>query len=167
MTDAATSEASATSPGSASRAQRLLGGLRVLLATFWAGSLWTVGYVAAPTFFATLPDRMLAGTVAGNLFRVEAWVSIACGLLLLALYATARGLAHRRTLLWLVAAMLACTLIGYFGIQPYMAALKAAAGPEGVMEGATRARFGMLHGVASVIYLVQSLLAVGLVLRQR
>ncbi len=150
-----------------SRAQRLLGGARALLVTFWAGSLWTVGYVAAPTFFATLPDRMLAGTVAGNLFRVEAWVSIACGVLLLALYASARGLAQRRTLLWLAAAMLVCTLVGYFGIQPYMAALKTAAGPEGVLEGATRARFGMLHGVASVIYLVQSLLAVGLVLKSR
>ncbi len=161
MTDTASNEP---------RPQRLscvLHGLRVLLATFWAGSLWTVGYVAAPTFFATLPDRMLAGTVAGNLFRVEAWVSIACGVLLLVMLGTARQLAHRRTLLWLAAGMLACTLVGYFGIQPYMAALKAAAGTAGVMEGATRARFGMLHGVASVIYLMQSLLAIGLVLRQR
>ena len=141
--------------------------LRLLLTTLWAGSLWTVGYVAAPTFFATLPDRMLAGTVAGNLFRVEAWLSMGCGVLLLALYGIARELPNRRTLLWLAAAMLACTLVGYFGIQPYMAALKAAAGPEGVMEGATRARFGMLHGVASAIYLVQSVLAVALVLKQR
>ena len=146
---------------------RLLGSARLLLATFWAGSLWTVGYVAAPTFFATLPDRVLAGMVAGNLFRVEAWVSLVCGLLLLALLGIARDLQYRRTLLWLVAGMLACTLVGYFGIQPYMAALKAAAGPDGVMEGANRARFGLLHGVASVVYLVQSLLAVGLVLRQR
>ncbi len=141
--------------------------LRLLLATLWAGSLWTVGYVAAPTFFATLPDRMLAGTVAGNLFRVEAWLSMACGVLLLALIAFARELPQRRTLLWLAAAMLVCTLVGYFGIQPWMAELKAAAGPEGVMEGATRARFGMLHGAASVIYLVQSVLAVGLVLKIR
>ncbi len=141
--------------------------LRLLLATLWAGSLWTVGYVAAPTFFATLPDRMLAGTVAGNLFRVEAWLSMACGVLLLALIAITRELPQRRTLLWLAAAMLVCTLVGYFGIQPWMAELKAAAGPEGVMEGATRARFGMLHGVASVIYLVQSVLAVGLVLKIR
>ncbi len=141
--------------------------LRLLLTTLWAGSLWTVGYVAAPTFFATLSDRTLAGTVAGHLFRVEAWLSIACGVLLLGLLGTARELPQRRTLLWLAAAMLACTLVGYFGIQPWMAALKAAAGPDGVMEGATRARFGMLHGVASVIYLVQSVLAVGLVLKQR
>ncbi len=149
------------------RGERLLAGLRRLLVTFWAGSLWTVGYVAAPTFFAMLPDRLLAGQVAGHVFRVEAWVSIACGILLLALLGLARALENRRTLLWLVAAMLACTLVGYFGIQPYMAALKAAAGADGVMEGATRASFGMLHGVASVIYLVQSLLAVALVLKQR
>jgi hypothetical protein len=83
------------------------------------------------------------------------------------MFGMARELPRRRTLLWLAAAMLACTMIGYFGIQPLMAALKAAAGPDGVMEGSTRARFGMLHAVASVIYLVQSLLAVGLVLKQR
>lgn len=146
---------------------RQLAGLRALLVTFWAGSLWTVGYVAAPTFFATLPDRMLAGTVAGSLFRSGAWVSMVCGLLLLVLYGAARELPNRRTLIWLAAAMLACTLVGYFGIQPYMAALKAAAGTEGVMAEATRARFGLLHGVASLIYLVQSVLAIGLVLKQK
>ncbi|MCE2832533.1 MAG: DUF4149 domain-containing protein, partial [Oxalobacteraceae bacterium] len=52
---------------------RILPGVRVLLVTFWVGSLWTVGYLAAPTLFATLPDRALAGSIAGSLFRVEAW----------------------------------------------------------------------------------------------
>jgi hypothetical protein len=35
------------------------------------------------------------------------------------------------------------------------------------MDEATRARFGLLHGVASLIYLLQSLLAVALVLKAR
>ncbi len=142
--------------------------LRLLLVTVWAGSLWTVGYLAAPTLFATLPDRVLAGTAAGSLFRVEAWLSIACGLLLLCLYAVARELEQRRTLMRLTAAMLACTLLGYFGLQPFMAEIReAAAANGGVMDAAMRSRFGMLHGVASVIYLLQSLLAVALVLKQR
>lgn len=140
---------------------------RAILVTLWAGSLWTVGYVVAPTLFITLPDRALAGMIAGQVFRVEAWLSLACGLGLLVLFAAAHGLAHKRLMLWLVTAMLLCTLVGYFGLQPAMAALKAELAPGTVLEGAARARFGMLHGVASLIYLIQSVLAVMLVWRSR
>lgn len=147
---------------------RFLPGLRTLLVTLWAGSLWAIGYLAAPTLFATLADRTLAGTVAGSLFRVEAWLSVVCGLLLLGLFYADRGFAKRRTCLLLVVGMLVCLAVGYFGLQPFMAELKASAVANGgVMDDAARARFGMLHGVASVIYLLQSLLAVGLVLRSR
>ena len=62
----------------------MLSRLRILVATLWAGSLWTIGFVVAPTLFATLSDRVLAGNIAGSLFRVEAWLSIACAVLLLA-----------------------------------------------------------------------------------
>lgn len=147
---------------------RFLPALLTLLVTLWAGSLWTVGYLAAPTLFATLPDRMLAGTIAGSLFRVEAWLSVGCGLLLLALFAAGQGGERRRSCLWLVMAMLVCVLVGYFGLQPFMAELKATAVANGgVMDEAARARFGMLHGVASVIYLLQSGLALVLVIRHR
>ncbi len=147
---------------------RFLPTVRTLLVTLWAGSLWTVGYLVAPTLFATLPDRMLAGAIAGSLFRVEAWLSLGCGLLLLGLFALGQGFARRRSCLWLVVAMLVCVAVGYFGLQPYMAALKATAVDHGgVMDEAARARFGMLHGVASVIYLLQSVLALALVIRHR
>jgi hypothetical protein len=72
----------------------------------------------------------------------------------------------RRNLLLVVLVMLLCTLISHFGLQPMMAALRAAAGPGGVMEGAARNEFGMLHGISSSIYLVQSLLAAWLVVKQ-
>lgn len=150
------------------RTGRLLSGLRLLLVTLWAGSLWAIGYLAAPTLFVTLPDRMLAGAIAGSLFRAEAWLALACGLLLLVLFYLDRAFAQRRACLLLVVAMLACLSVGYFGLQPLMAALKeAAAANGGVMDDAARSRFGMLHGVASVIYLAQSLLAAGLVLKAR
>jgi hypothetical protein len=58
-------------------------------------------------------------------------------------------------------------MVGYFGLQPWMAALRETAGPSGVMEGATRTQFGILHGVASLIYLFQSVLALVLVLKVR
>lgn len=140
--------------------------LRVLLVTLWAGSLWTVGYLVAPTLFAALPDRALAGTIAGILFRAQAWLSLACGLLLLLLVWLDKALATKRSIYLFIVAMLACVLVGYFGLQPLMAEIRAAAANKGgVMDEALRSRFGMLHGIASVIYLMQSALAVALVLK--
>lgn len=141
---------------------------RLLLTVIWAGSLWTVGYLVAPTLFATLADRVLAGTVAASMFNAEAWLSLACGMLLLALLWPAKDVPapSRRRQLLIVAGMLACTLVVHFGIQPMMAELRAAAGPGGVMESAAKGRFGMLHGASSGIYLVQSLLAGWLLFKQ-
>lgn len=138
--------------------------MRCLIAALWAGSLWTVGYLVAPTLFATLSDRVLAGTVAASMFRSQAWLSIACAMLLLVLLRF--GVPDRRRTL-LALAMLLCTLVVHFGLQPMMGALREAAGPGGVLESAAKSRFGMLHGISSVIYLVQSVLAGVLVWKMR
>ena len=146
----------------------LLARARLLVATLWAGSLWTVGYLAAPTLFATLSDRVLAGTIAASLFRIEAMLSLACGAALLLLLWLGKdfSVARQRTLLLIIVAMLACTVASHFGLQPLMAELRAAAGPAGVMESAAKGRFGMLHGISSSIFLVQSLLAGWLIIKQ-
>ena len=146
----------------------LLARARLLVATLWAGSLWTVGYLAAPTLFATLSDRVLAGTIAASLFRVEAMLSLACGAALLLLLWLGKdfSVARQRTLLLIIVAMVACTVASHFGLQPLMAELRAAAGPAGVMESAAKSRFGMLHGISSGIFLVQSLLAGWLIIKQ-
>ena len=147
----------------------LLTRARLLLATLWAGSLWTVGYLVAPTLFGTLDDRVLAGTVAASMFRSEAWLSIACALALLALLrwgSPGLELKRRRSLALVALAILFCTLISHFGLQPQMAALREAAGPAGVMASDAKTQFGILHGVASVIYLLQSVLAGVLIARQ-
>jgi hypothetical protein len=157
----------------------LLARTRLLVATLWAGSLWAVGYLAAPTLFATLSDRVLAGTIAASLFTNQAWLSIGCALVMLVLlWATqvstggifagpAANMAAkaRRNLLIIVVVMLLCTLVSHFGLQPMMAQLRAAA-PGGVMDGAAKNEFGILHGISSAIYLVQSLLAAWLVVKQ-
>jgi hypothetical protein len=86
----------------------------------------------------------------------------------LLLFLADRDFAKRRDCVVLVVLMLVCLSVGYFGLQPFMAALReAAVANGGVMTEAARARFGVLHGVASVIYLLQSGLGVLLVLRQR
>ncbi len=129
---------------------------RLLVVTLWAGSLWTVGYLVAPTLFGTLADRALAGAIAGSMFRVEAWLSLGCAAALLVLLAAAKDVTgqRRKILLGIVVAMVVCTLVSHFALQPVMAAMK---------EAGDKSTFGMLHGVSMVIYLVQSLLAVVLV----
>lgn len=143
-----------------------------MIASLWVGSLWTVGYLVAPTLFATLADRALAGTIAGNVFRIEAWLSLACAVSLLLLLgrkpATLPGAGWfaRCSPSRLVIGMALCTLIGYFGLQPFMAAIReAAAGRE--MTGDARLYFGLLHGAASLVYLLQSSLGVLLILKLR
>lgn len=141
--------------------------VRVLTATLWAGSLWTVGYLVAPLLFATLADRTTAGNIAGSVFHVEAWLSVFCAVVLILIERSAannkNAHGHRR-LLWLVLGMLGCTVVGYFGLHPFMAALR---GAGATMDADASARFGILHGVSSVLYLIQSLLAVALVLKTR
>ena len=140
---------------------------RLLLITAWVGSLWTVGYVVAPTLFLTLADRVLAGTIAGKLFRVEAWISVVLGLALLLLLRPGQlRNAKQGVMFKLVAGMIACTLIGYFALQPSMAGLREGAS-GGMLQGDARTRFALLHGIASALYLIQSLLGIMLVLKNR
>ncbi len=133
-----------------------IAGLRLLVVTLWAGSLWTIGYMVAPTLFATLHDRVLAGVIAGSMFTTGAWVSMACGALTIALLAVSKDVTdeRRKTLYIIAGAMLLCLLLSHFGLRPMMAELK---------EAGDKAKFGMLHGVSMVLYLIQAVLAVFLV----
>ncbi|GGI54456.1 DUF4149 domain-containing protein [Oxalicibacterium solurbis] len=141
---------------------------RLLIAVLWVGALWTVGFIVAPTLFATLADKALAGTIAGSLFRVMAWMSIVCAVLLLVLRKNMDA-GHARAALWLILGMVACTLVGYFALQPQMAELRL------ILHGAVDAgqladakkQFGILHAVSTGFYLVQSILGALLVLRMR
>ncbi len=165
----ATSEV--TSAGGAPKLERLFR----LIATVWCGSQWAIGYIVAPTLFAVLESRTVAGTVAGRLFHTQAWLSLVCGVLLVwlatALVArtgSAQAARAYRALRWLAVAMMVCVLISSFGLQPYMADLRAQAEASGVEIGqsALAAKFGMLHGISSGIYLLQSLLGIVLIWRQ-
>ena len=141
-------------------------GLALLAVTAWVGSLWGIGYVAVPVLFQTLPDRMLAGLLAGKMFALVAYIGIANACYLLAYHLNASGkVAFRQTVFRVIVAMLLLTMIGQFGIQPIMTDLKAQALPADVMHSAFADQFKMLHGVSSISYLVQSLLGALLVLK--
>jgi len=148
--------------------QRIAAGLFVLCVTLWAGALWTIGFIVAPTLFAALPDRALAGDLAGRLFALTGWLGLGCGAYLLIFLLMRDGRrAWRSGCLWLVLVMLGCTLASQFGIQPLLASLKAQAWPREVMQSVMRDRFATWHGISSIVYVVQSLLAVALVLLAR
>ncbi|MBN3831775.1 DUF4149 domain-containing protein [Burkholderia sp. Ac-20344] len=139
-----------------------------LLSAVWVGSLLTIGYAVAPVLFKTL-ERMTAGSVAAQLFRIEAILGVVCGVLLLVLsnQQVRRGSSEYRRVRWIVAAMVVCVLVGYFALQPFMNALRVAAMDAGtdIANSPYASRFGMLHGVSSVFYLVESVLGLMLIWR--
>lgn len=142
-------------------------GLHAIALTLWIGGLWAVGLLVAPTLFYAMSDRVLAGSIAAKLFTLIAYVGIGCAAYLLLfrlLRFGAAGFKHVR--FWIVLTMLALILVGEFGVQPVLAAIRSQALPAEVMESVFRDRFATWHGVASVLYLVECLLGVLLVWRQ-
>ncbi len=155
-----------------------------LFTTLWVGSLLTTGYMVAPTLVSLL-SRTEAGEIAASLFRTQGYVSLVCGFVLLIVanrsIRNGAGVAKQaaggsgpsmkmiRRARWLMVAMLVCTLIGYFALQPWMNALRLAAQAEGTDVGhsAYALRFGILHGVSSLFYLIESLLGIWLVCLRR
>lgn len=143
-------------------------GLAATLLVLWVGGLWAIGYIAAPTLFAELADRQLAGNLAGVLFKWLAWIGIAAGTYLLVYRLGKLGFqALKQPYFWIVLVMLLLTLGQHFGIQPVMQALKDQAMPQAVMESAFRSRFAAWHGVSSIVYLIESVLGLVLVWRYR
>jgi hypothetical protein len=142
--------------------------LRLLVASLWAGSVWAVSYLAAPSAFAVL-DSTLAGSVVGVMLTRLAWLSMVCAPLLavLALRSSDLDGRRRRWMFWLIGVMLACSLAVYLGLQPMMAAIREAAGPAGVRASPQWGAFAALHGVSQVLYLVESILGAILVVKSR
>lgn len=145
---------------------------RLLVGVLWVGTLWAVGFIVAPTLFATLAERSLAGSIAGNLFRIVAWLSVACAC---AIWIMQAGTERRfrlpvsKAVRYLIVSMLACTVLGYFCLQPFMGALREvlATSQDAVQLAEAKQRFGILHGVSTVFYVMQSLLGAALILRLR
>lgn len=138
-------------------------GQRILL-TLWVGALWSIGYIAAPVLFNVIFDRFVAGGIAGKMFALVNYLGLVCGVLLLASLIYQTGAAWRRCWqVWVLVAMLVLVVAMEFVLQPLMQALKMAS-PQGFTAGTPEAaRFGMLHGVSSLLYLATSLMGLALV----
>lgn len=144
------------------RPQLLPAAQRILL-TLWVGGLWVTGYLVAPVLFSVLDDRRLAGELVGAIFHAMGYAGLISGGLLLVTLLYQTRTAWRSWRVWAVTMMLVLTSVIQFGVQPVMQALKAAT-PGGFIPGsAEAARFGMLHGISSTLFLVTSLLGLALV----
>lgn len=126
---------------------------RILL-TLWVGSLWVTGFMVAPVLFTSLDDRALAGSLAGELFGLTAWLGLGCGLALLVIGYLRSARAGWR--LWVTVSMLVLVAAGQFVLTPMIAELRSA----GLSDSP---RFGQLHGIASILFLMTALLGLGLV----
>jgi hypothetical protein len=143
-------------------------GARLLVAVLWAGSLWALGFIAAPTVFG-MAGSAQAGDIVGALLARQAWVAIACALVLLVLVRLATDLdaKRRRGIVIVIVAMLACALVIYLGLQPAMARMRELAGAAGVRASPFWTQFAVMHGVSQLLHLVESVLGAVLVLKAR
>ena len=117
--------------------------LRIWLG-LWAGLLLWLMILVAPSLFAELPDRALAGALAGALFRWATWVSVGSGILLAVF--TARAGSWRGSVTLLVPGAL--LLVSELLVRPAMQAAKAQPGSG----------FAFWHGIASAIYVLATVL---------
>jgi hypothetical protein len=140
-----------------SAAARAAERLRRVLPGVWLGVLVATAAMAAPAAFALLAPAD-AGRLAGRLLAQDAHVSLAFGVVLLALE---RTVARRRVSAGVAGASqfsvgmvlalgaLFCTIAGYFALLPLMDAARAGQG---------RWRFGQLHAVSAGFFMVKALL---------
>jgi len=127
--------------------------LEYMLITIWTGIMIAIGYIAAPVLFKVLSDdRKLAGALAGEMFYLVTIVGLICGGVLLMLRYSDQSVAMFRQ--WrgmLLILMLGLVATSMFVLQPMIAETKAL----GLVEGSDAAKkFGMLHGVSALLYLV-------------
>ncbi|MGB5177578.1 MAG: DUF4149 domain-containing protein [Gammaproteobacteria bacterium] len=133
---------------------KLLPAAERTLLTLWVGALWVTGFMVAPLLFSELDDRALAGSLAGSLFTVTSYLGLLCsGLLLLINGLTLRAVNWRAVV---IVVMLLLVVIGQFVITPMVAGLR----EQGLTD---TPRFGQLHGIASVLFLIISVLGLVLV----
>jgi uncharacterized membrane protein len=126
--------------------------LMLLSLIAWIGGLIFFSFVVAPTAFAVLPTRHLAGSVVSRSLGALHWMGIVSGLVFLITsllqfrYTTGsvHPFAPRHIL---VVIMLVLTCVSQFGISPRMASLRASVGEiDNVpLNAPARVQFNALH----------------------
>jgi uncharacterized membrane protein len=127
--------------------------LMLLSLVVWIGGLICFAFAMAPTAFHTLPTRLLAGTLVGNLLSKLHWIAIASGVVFLisslAYNKLNDGTAHIFALRhMLICLMLGLTLLSQFWIMPRMLTLRTQVGSfetDSTLDSTARVQFDALH----------------------
>ena len=126
--------------------------LMLLSLVIWIGGLIFFAFVLAPTVFAVLPTRQLAGNVVNRSLGIVHWMAISCGVV----FAVASMIDSRvvngvadpfATRNLLIYAMIILTLVGMFGIASRMLVLRQQMGviDDVAPDDARRVEFNRLH----------------------
>ena len=127
--------------------------LHVVL-TAWAGSLWSICGIVAPGLFAVLPDRHLAGDVAGFFFTVLTWLGLVFGAV--ALLLVLRGSMRNKTNVALTSAGMLAPVASEMGLRAPM---------ESARVAGSMVRFGILHGLSVLSFAIAGVCVLALVWR--
>lgn len=119
-----------------------------------------MGYLVAPVLFNVLDDRVMAGMLAGHMFTSMSYIGLVCGGVLVVgmVYRTGKS-SLRSWQLWVLLAMLLVIIIGQFVLQPMMVELRGLG-----LQGERTSQFGQLHGMASILFLINSLSGLALII---
>jgi hypothetical protein len=126
---------------------------RRILPALWAGVLVSIAALAAPAAFGNLAVAD-AGRVVAHIFVREGWLSLLLAALLLGLERLHGAPGRVNSLL--LSGTVACTLLGYFAIQPLMPAARAG---QGMFS------FGQLHLISTLFYGLKTMLVLVLAWR--
>ena len=137
-----------------------------LLLSVGVGGMLVLAYVAVPIIFQQLPDRIIAGKLAGEVLVYSNYLSLLCFSLLI-LFALQKDFQTNdivnsdKIYLVLLLCVFGLIVINQFIVFPNMRELKDLVAPLDVMLSPKRAEFVWWHGVSSVLYLTHSLLGIG------
>jgi uncharacterized membrane protein len=126
--------------------------LMLLSLVIWIGGLIFFAFVLAPTVFAVLPTRQLAGNVVNRSLGIMHWMAITCGVVFAVtsminsriVNGVVDPLAARNLLIY---AMIILTVVGMFGIASRMLVLRQQMGiiDDVPHDDARRVEFNRLH----------------------
>jgi hypothetical protein len=118
----------------------------------WWGSLSTLGFIIVPMLFAHMDTAQAAGRMAAKLFGAQAWVSLVCAALLLALHLRISRDASRASFILIVLGLAASLLVQWI-VAPHIVA---------------RNNLRLWHGLGTALYFAQWCCTTGLLyLRSR
>ncbi len=98
---------------------------RAVIAAFWLGAAALFAVNVAPSAFAALPSRELAGAVVGRVLPVVFWSGAVTGAILLVLELTGGRASRRRIGIVGAALMLVACLVAQLAIAPRIAGVRA------------------------------------------